>query len=103
MIWIRKLALPLLVFALTGFFLWRCETVPWNVAGFIAWNMLLIAWVCIWPRGVTVSTLDSESSDRGSNPREAFYDQMKQASFFKLEAGTFNCCGLCVQIAAMQL
>ena len=24
-----------------------------------------------WPRGVTVSTLDSESSDRGSNPREA--------------------------------
>ena len=27
--------------------------------------------VSIWPRGVTVSTLDSESSDRGSNPREA--------------------------------
>jgi hypothetical protein len=25
-----------------------------------------------WPRGVTVRTLDSESSDRGSNPREAF-------------------------------
>ena len=25
------------------------------------------------PRGVTVSTLDSESSDRGSNPREAFF------------------------------
>ena len=25
-----------------------------------------------WPRGVTVSTLDSESSDCGSNPREAF-------------------------------
>ena len=24
------------------------------------------------PRGVTVSTLDSESSDRGSNPRESF-------------------------------
>ena len=24
------------------------------------------------PRGVTVSTLDSESSDRGSNPREAY-------------------------------
>ena len=31
----------------------------------------------IWPRGVTVSTLDSESSDRGSNPREAF-----KSSFF---------------------
>ena len=29
--------------------------------------MLLLA----RPRGVTVSTLDSESSDRGSNPREA--------------------------------
>ena len=27
--------------------------------------------ICIWPHGVTVSTLDSESSDRGSNPREA--------------------------------
>ena len=27
--------------------------------------------VCNGPRGVTVSTLDSESSDRGSNPREA--------------------------------
>ena len=26
----------------------------------------------MWPRGVTVGTLDSESSDRGSNPREAF-------------------------------
>ena len=25
-----------------------------------------------WPRGVAVSTLDSESSDRGSNAREAF-------------------------------
>ena len=28
---------------------------------------------CNWPRGVTVSILDSESSDRGSNPREAFW------------------------------
>ena len=27
-----------------------------------------------WPRGVTVSTLGSESSDRGSNPREAFQE-----------------------------
>ena len=26
-----------------------------------------------WPRGVTVSTLDSESSDRGTNPREVSY------------------------------
>jgi hypothetical protein len=25
-----------------------------------------------WPRGVTASTLDSESSDRGSNPHQAF-------------------------------
>ena len=29
------------------------------------------------PRGVTVSTLDSESSDRGSNPREAFETRSK--------------------------
>ena len=28
--------------------------------------------VSSWSRGATVSTLDSESSDRGSNPREAF-------------------------------
>ncbi len=28
-------------------------------------------WICSGPRGVTVSTLDSESSHRGSNPREA--------------------------------
>ena len=26
-----------------------------------------------WSRGVTVSTLDSESSDRGSNPRGTFF------------------------------
>ena len=40
--------------------------------------MMAIAQLCtqaqsapvIWSRGVTVSTLDSESSDRGSNPRE---------------------------------
>ena len=30
------------------------------------------SFLCNRPRGVTVSTLDSESSDRGSNPREAF-------------------------------
>ena len=30
------------------------------------------------PRGVTVSTLDSESSDRGSNPREAFQDAWQE-------------------------
>ena len=26
----------------------------------------------MWLRGVTISILDAESSDRGSNPREAF-------------------------------
>ena len=38
--------------------------------------LLAIAWLLDlsnWPRGVTVSTLDSEFSDRGSNPREAYY------------------------------
>ena len=29
------------------------------------------------PRGVTVSTLDSESSDRGSNPREVSRQMLK--------------------------
>ena len=47
----------------------------------------------IWPRGVTVSTLDSESSDRGSNPREAFLALAAQevsntASHIKAQAGT---------------
>ena len=28
----------------------------------------------IWPRGATISTLDPESSDRGSNPREASFN-----------------------------
>ena len=32
-----------------------------------------------WSRGVTVSTLDSESSDRGSNPREALGHGSKEA------------------------
>ena len=32
----------------------------------------ILRFVLGWSRGVTVSTLDSESSDRGSNPREAF-------------------------------
>ena len=30
----------------------------------------------MWPHGVTVSTLDSESSDRGLNPREAFQNDI---------------------------
>ena len=28
--------------------------------------------IVMWLRGVTISILDAESSDRGSNPREAF-------------------------------
>ena len=39
---------------------------------------------CAWPRGVTVSTLDSESSDRGSNPREASCVFMPPARASKL-------------------
>ena len=39
-------------------------------------SLLCCVYICtkinrVRPRGVTVSTLDSESSDRGSNPREA--------------------------------
>ena len=37
---------------------------------------LLASWCR--PRGVTVSTLNAESSDRGSNPREAFQDAWKE-------------------------
>ena len=36
--------------------------------------------VISWPCGVTVSTLDSESSDCGSNPREAFAMEMRHKS-----------------------
>ena len=35
---------------------------------------------CKRPRGVTVSTLDSESSDRGSNPREAFFAKLRESA-----------------------
>ena len=35
-----------------------------------------------WSRGVTVSTLDSESSDRGSNPREASFPALLLYSSF---------------------
>ena len=43
----------------------------------LMWSMNKSFEFCVWsiynwPRGVTVSTLDSESSDRGSNPREVF-------------------------------
>ncbi len=38
---------------------------------FLATSWLSELHCCNRPRGVTVSTLDSESSDRGSNPREA--------------------------------
>ena len=32
-------------------------------------RLFLLLVICSWSRGVTVSTLDSESSDRGSDPR----------------------------------
>ena len=51
-----------------------------------------------WPRGVTVSTLDSDSSDRGSNPREAFqacmqtcWDSSHPVRGCVLESGLKNC------------
>ena len=34
--------------------------------------MLALLRTALWSRGVTVSTLDSDSSDRGSNPRETY-------------------------------
>ena len=37
-------------------------------------NKDLLPQTSSWSRGVTVSTLDSESSDRGSNPRETLHD-----------------------------
>ena len=40
-----------------------------------------------WPRGVTVSTLDSESSDRGSNPREASIQMLTCARIRSTPAG----------------
>ena len=39
------------------------------------------------PRGVTVSTLDSESSDRGSNPREALMLIRAHSHRFRKEGG----------------
>ena len=39
-------------------------------ADYAIFKSLLFRMTCSWSRGVTVSTLDSESSDCGSNPRE---------------------------------
>ena len=49
------------------------------------------------PRGVTVSTLDSESSDRGSNPREAFPAALKCVPRFGMVAP----CGQIINIVAI--
>ena len=59
-----------------------------------------------WPRGVTVSTLDSESSDRGSNPREAFAHQhvnmkklLSSCAHFHRKGMTSNALGTNVGVA----
>ena len=45
----------------------------WFVASRIPLRLVGYGVLTKRPRGVTVSTLDSESSDRGSNPREVFH------------------------------
>ena len=55
-----------------------------------------------WPCGVTVSTLDSESSDRGSNPREASLRfGFAQQQTFDAQSEPVDSCfflaGLCVR------
>ena len=62
-------------------------------ADYAIFKSLLFRMTCSWSRGVTVSTLDSESSDRDSNPREAFLALAAQevnntASHIKAQAGT---------------
>ena len=59
------------------------------------WTEYYVLALCIcclqqsqWPRGVTVSTLDSESSDRGSNPREAFTVPTAMPSGEERQGGT---------------
>ena len=37
-------------------------------------DLLFLSWDTNWPHGLTVSTLDSECSDRDSNRRETFAD-----------------------------
>ena len=46
--------------------------------------------LCNWSYGVTVSTLDSESSDRGSNPRRTFLSMRSSCYFlrFRCKAAT---------------
>ena len=43
-----------------------------------------------WSRGVTVSTLDSESSDRGSNPRGTFFASCAQDFCAMVSCGIFK-------------
>merc|ERR1712020_487710 len=48
-------------------------------AGHVYFLQMLLRFSDSWSRGVTVSTLDSESSDRGSNPRETCACQLAAA------------------------
>ena len=43
--------------------------------------MLALSRTALWSRCVTVSTLDSESSDRGSNPRETYLSTVTRCRF----------------------
>ena len=46
--------------------------IQWSHGGGSAWLKSMELSHILWSRGVTASTLDPESSDRGSNPRETF-------------------------------
>ena len=49
----------------------------------------------IWPDGVTVSTLDFESSDGGSNPPRAFFlSHFQITTSIKIPCGGFTFCKL---------
>ena len=51
------------------------ESYPMVSWGGSAWPKSMELNHILWSRGVTASTLDPESSDRGSNPRETFLQQ----------------------------
>jgi hypothetical protein len=56
-----------------------------------------------WPRGVTVSTLDSESSDRGSNLRGAFPDREQSGgSKPRFAMSSASAMGICPQRGCAQ-
>jgi len=67
------------------------ESYPMVSWGGSAWAKSMELNHILWSRGVTASTLDPESSDGGSNPRETFLQQQVRV-YVMIAERTKQCC-----------